>query len=78
MKNDNNKELTDEELEICYANFIKELTKISRKYQIAIQASGCICKSYTKNNRDFKELTYTDDPGSGDLYAKFPSENEMT
>ncbi len=70
----NNPELTDEELTIRFTNFVEELTNISRKHKVAISAVGGLHIAYTKNDKDYDELTYSDDYTSGDLYVKFPSD----
>jgi len=54
----------EEKYEKNYQGFMKELTKISKKYGIAISACGCF-RYYDLNG--FKDIEYYDDSSSGDI-----------
>jgi len=57
------------QLEANYDKFIAELTKLSRKYGVAIQSVGGI---YLADDPDeFRNVRYVADITSGDLYPQF-------
>ncbi len=56
-------DLTEKEIK-NFEKFRADLTKISKKYGIAIQSIGGVMIG------DIKEIEYSDDPTSGDLYPR--------
>ena len=61
--------MTRKEPTANYNQFIAELTKLSRKYGVAIESVGGIFLA--EKPADFSELTYDADISSGDLLPKF-------
>jgi len=64
--------VTTQQLEANYDKFIAELTKLSRKYGVAIQSVGGVILA--DNPSGFRDVTYVADITSGDLYPKFSSD----
>ena len=63
--------VTTPQLEANYDKFIAELTKLSRKYGVAIQSVGGIYLA--DDPGEFRNVTYRADISSGDLYPEFPN-----
>ena len=63
--------VTSLQLEANYDKFIAELTKLSRKYGVAIQSVGGVILA--DNPGEFRDVTYVADITSGDLLPEFPS-----
>ena len=64
--------VTTTQLEANYDKFIAELTKLSRKYGVAIQSVGGI---YLANDPgEFRNVRYVADITSGDLLPEFPTD----
>jgi hypothetical protein len=63
--------VTSPQLEANYDKFIAELTKLSRKYGVAIQSVGGVILA--DNPGEFSDVTYVADITSGDLLPEFPS-----
>jgi hypothetical protein len=61
--------VTTPQLEANYDKFIAELTKLSRKYGVAIQSVGGIILA--EDPSEFRDVSYIADITSGDLYPKF-------
>ena len=62
--------VTTPQLEASYDKFITELTKLTRKYGVAIQSVGGI---YLANDPgEFRNVRYVADITSGDLLPEFP------
>jgi len=61
--------VTTPQLEAHYDKFIAELTKLSRKYGVAIQSVGGVILA--DNPGEFHDVTYVADITSGDLYPEF-------
>ena len=59
------------QIEANYDKFIAELTKLSRKYGVAIQSVGGVILA--DNPGEFRDVTYVADITSGDLRPEFPS-----
>ena len=60
------------QIEANYDKFIAELTKLSRKYGVAIQSVGGI---YLADDPDeFRNVNYVADITSGDLLPEFPTD----
>ncbi len=76
MKNNDDRRLTDKELDRRMCNFIRDLTKISRKHQIAVSTCGGVWMSYIEKHKYFDELTYTHDLNDGDITPILPDEEE--
>lgn len=71
--------VTTPQLEANYDKFIAELTKLSRKYGVAIQSVGGVILADAPG--EFRDVTYRADISSGDLYPvwipchTFPRQN---
>ena len=64
--------VTTPHIETNYDKFIAELTKLSRKYGVAIQSVGGI---YLANDPgEFRNVRYVADITSGDLLPEFPTD----
>ena len=63
--------ITTPPLEANYDKFIAELTKLSRKYGVAIQSVGGVILADKPG--EFRDVTYVADITSGDLLPEFPS-----
>ena len=63
--------VTTPQLEANYDKFITELTKLSRKYGVAIQSVGGVILADAPV--EFRDVTYVADITSGDLLPEFPS-----
>ena len=63
--------VTTPQLEANYDKFSAELTKLSRKYGVAIQSVGGVILA--DNPGKFSDVTYVADITSGDLLPEFPS-----
>ena len=64
--------VTTPQIEANYDKFIAELTKLSRKYGVAIQSVGGI---YLANDPgEFGNVTYFADITSGDLLPEFSTD----
>jgi hypothetical protein len=62
-------ELTAQQIESNYNQFVKELTSLTRKYGVAIMSVGGVMLADTES--EFKDATYIADISSGDLYPNF-------
>ena len=62
--------VTTPQLEANYDKFIAELTKLTRKYGVAIQSVGGVFLADAP--AEFGRVTYIADITSGDLYPEFP------
>ena len=63
--------VTTQQLEANYETFIAELTKLSRKYGVAIQSVGGV---YLADDPvEFCNVNYVADITSGDLLPEFPT-----
>jgi hypothetical protein len=62
--------VTTSEIEANYDKFIAELTKLTRKYGVAIQSVGGVMLA--DEAREFQDVVYIADISSGDLYPEFP------
>jgi hypothetical protein len=62
--------VTTSEIEANYDKFIAELTKLTRKYGVAIQSVGGV--KLADEAREFQDVVYIADISSGDLYPEFP------
>ena len=63
---------TSPQLEANYDQFIAELTKLSRKYGVAIQSVGGIYLADEPG--EFRNVRYVADITSGDLLPEFPTD----
>ena len=64
--------VTTPQLEANYDQFIAELTKLSRKYGVAIQSVGGI---YLADDAgEFRNVRYVADITSGDILPEFPAD----
>jgi hypothetical protein len=61
--------ITTPQLEANYGKFITELTKLSRKYGVAIQSVGGVILA--DDPTDFRTVSYVADISSGDLLPEF-------
>ena len=64
--------VTTPQLEASYDKFITELTKLSRKYGVAIQSIGGVILA--DDPGEFGNVTYFADITSGDLLPEFPTD----
>lgn len=64
--------LTEKEIQRNYDCFVAELTKLTRKYGIAIQSVGNV--SIADHAGEFAALSYRADITSGDLYPDWPED----
>ena len=64
--------VTTPQLEANYDKFITELTKLSRKYGVAIQSVGGVILA--DDPGEFGNVTYFADITSGDLLPEFPAD----
>ena len=64
--------VTNPPLEANYNQFIAELTKLSRKYGVAIQSVGGIYLA--DDPGEFRNVSYVADITSGDLLPEFPTD----
>ena len=64
--------VTTPQLETSYDKFIAELTKLSRKYGVAIQSVGGVILADAPG--EFRNLSYVADITSGDLLPEFPTD----
>ncbi|MGV1045347.1 hypothetical protein [Limnohabitans sp.] len=62
-------DLTAQQIESNYDQFVKELTALTRKYGVAIMSVGGVMLADTES--EFKDATYIADISSGDLYPNF-------
>ena len=62
--------VTTPQLEANYDKFIAELTKLTRKYGVAIQSVGGIYLADEPG--EFRNVRYVADITSGDLLPEFP------
>ena len=62
-------DLTAQEIESNYDQFVKELTALTRKYGVAIMSVGGVMLADTKS--EFRNAAYIADISSGDLYPNF-------
>ena len=62
--------VTTPQLEANYDKFIAELTKLTRKYGVAIQSVGGVILADAPG--EFSHVSYVADISSGDLYPEFP------
>lgn len=63
------KTLSQTEIEQNFQSFINELTTISRKYGVAVQAVGGVMLAHAEG--EFAELRYDDDVSSNDITPFF-------
>ena len=63
--------VTSPQLEANYNKFIAELTKLTRKYGVAIQSVGGVILADQPG--EFCDVSYIADITSGDLLPEFPS-----
>ena len=61
--------VTTPQLEANYDKFIAELTKLTRKYGVAIQSVGGVILADQAG--EFRDVTYVADISSGDIYPRF-------
>lgn len=61
--------VTTPKLEANYYKFIAELTKLTRKYGVAIQSVGGV--HLADDPSEFRDVTYCADITSSDLYPEF-------
>ena len=64
--------VTTPQLEANYDKFIAELTKLTRKYGVAIQSIGGVILA--DDPGEFCNVTYFADITSGDLLPEFPTD----
>ena len=64
--------VTTQLLEANYDKFIAELTKLTRKYGVAIQSIGGVILA--DDPGEFGNVTYFADITSGDLLPEFPTD----
>ena len=64
--------VTTPQIEANYDKFIAELTKLSRKYGVAIQSVGGVILA--DDPSEFGNVTYCADITSGDLLPEFPTD----
>ena len=64
--------VTTQQLEANYDKFIAELTKLSRKYGVAIQSVGGVILADIPG--EFRNVRYVADITSGDLLPEFPAD----
>ena len=64
--------VTTTQLEANYDKFIAELTKLSRKYGVAIQSVGGVYLA--DDPSEFSNIRYDADITSGDLLPEFPTD----
>ena len=64
--------VTTPQLEANYDTFIAELTKLTRKYDVAIQSVGGVILA--DDPGEFGNVTYIADITSGDLLPEFPTD----
>jgi hypothetical protein len=64
--------VTTPQLEANYDEFIAELTKLSRKYGVAIQSVGGVILA--DDPGEFRKVCYVADITSGDLLPEFPAD----
>ena len=64
--------VTTPQLEANYDKFIAELTKLTRKYGVAIQSVGGVFLADAP--AEFGRVTYIADITSGDLLPEFPTD----
>ena len=64
--------VTTSQLEANYDKFIAELTKLTRKYGVAIQSVGGVILA--DDPGEFSNVTYCADITSGDLLPEFPTD----
>ena len=63
--------VTTPQLEANYDKFIAELTKLSRKYGVAVQSVGGVYLA--DDPGEFGNIRYVADISSGDLLPEFPA-----
>lgn len=63
--------VTTQQLEANYDKFIAELTKLTRKYGVAIQSVGGVILA--DDPTEFRAVSYVADISSGDLLPEFPT-----
>lgn len=63
-----NTKLTNQQIENNYNAFVKELTRLSRKYGVAITSIGGVVIADQADQ--FKNMEYVADPSSGDLFPR--------
>jgi hypothetical protein len=63
--------VTTPQLEANYDKFIAELTKLTRKYGVAIQSVGGVILADQPG--EFRDVSYIADITSGDLLPEFPA-----
>ena len=64
--------VTTPQLQTNYDQFIAELTKLTRKYGVAIQSVGGVYLA--DDPGEFSNVTYCADITSGDLLPEFPTD----
>ncbi len=64
--------VTIPQIEANYDQFIVELTKLSRKYGVAVQSVGGVY--LTDDPGEFRNVRYVADITSGDLLPEFPAD----
>ncbi|MBF0142865.1 MAG: hypothetical protein HQL59_05335 [Magnetococcales bacterium] len=57
-------------MERNYDAFMEELTRLTRKYGVAIQSTGGVFVAFSPN--EYRQVTYIADLSSGDLIPVFP------
>ncbi|MDO8931891.1 MAG: hypothetical protein Q7U97_05815 [Rhodocyclaceae bacterium] len=61
--------MTDSERQRNYDHFIDELTTLTRKYGVAIQAVGGV--TIAQQSGEFAGVSYVADSSSGDIYPTY-------
>ena len=64
--------VTTQQLEANYDKFIAELTKLTRKYGVAIQSVGGV--HLADDPSEFRNVRYVADITSGDILPEFPAD----
>ncbi len=64
--------VTTPQVEANYDKFIAELTKLSRKYGVAVQSVGGVYLA--DDPGEFRSVRYVADITSGDLLPEFPTD----